>query len=158
MCGSFASRGFPEAVRLPDTTQLLLAWKVSLSAVEKPSNARAHRSFSISAASFAAISRATDACLELVLCALASFGSDPTTSTSSGEVSDKSASRFSFGRPASEPRMMSACQLDERYSASSLPTHTESAGVQGLGLYCRMRNSGGIVLSVSESINALTPL
>src|SRR6267378_4365792 len=67
----------------------------------------------------------------------------PTTTTSKGEVSGNKASRFSFGNPANDARIMSNCHVDDRYSASNLPTPRESCGVQWRGLYCKMANSGG---------------
>src|SRR6185295_19189765 len=87
--------------------------------------------------------------------ALLSF---PTTRTSSGDLSGVNASRFSLGSPAREARIMSHCHEEERYSAMMAATASESAAVHRRGLYPRMRNSGGNVLSVSESMYAFTPL
>ena len=158
MCGSLANRGLPETVRLPETTQLLLACGFSMSGGERPMRARACCSLSIEFCSWAKMPRLKEIVFKpLWSCALAGNRSWPTTRTSRGEVSGSNALHFSFGKLASDARMISNCHVEDRYSANSLPTASESDGVQWRGLYCKRRNSGGSVLSVSESMKALTP-
>src|ERR1044072_1906260 len=89
-CGSLASRGLPEAVRLPLTTQLLLAAR---SSALSPMRARVcssvcwmEESSDSSSFKFVRLGGA-----EVRFAGVALFLSVPTTSTSSGETSGKSA-------------------------------------------------------------------
>src|ERR1044071_7907555 len=134
-CGSLASRGLPEAVRLPETTQLLLAAR---SSALRPMRARVRSSVCWAEASSDSSSLKFDlkGRAELRPAGVARCPSDlsePTTSTSSGETSGKSAAALSGGRPAKRARAMSSVQVVESASAKFLPTAPESAGVQWHG-------------------------
>src|SRR2546428_6448736 len=112
-CGSFASSGLPEAVSLPETTQLLLACVSSAEAglSEKASGAVAGARPSAICASVASSASSGDSAAGDELPCDWCAGSAPTTKTSSGEVSGNSSSRFAFGKPASEARIMSYCHV-----------------------------------------------
>src|SRR5438105_3428374 len=84
-CGSFASRGLPLTVRLPLTTQLLLAW----------------------ADSNVPTGYGTDGLLRFSTTARGFVVSVPTSTTSSGEVSGNSAARTFSGNAVMAARIKS---------------------------------------------------
>src|SRR5581483_2045343 len=140
-CGSLASRGFPEAVCLPLTTQLLLAASAS---AYRPTRSSAAASISCDFATSSISGFETDpGFLEKLIEARLLFVSFPTTSTSIGEISGINAARFSAGRLASASRITSRRHVEDNASEKSLVGRRESAAVHGCGWYPRIRNSGG---------------
>src|SRR5687768_15255416 len=108
-CGSFASSGLPDAVRLPETTQLLLACARSAasSAVDQPGAKASVVVLSCPVSEVNSTRGAPgieDGSREVMR---GGFVSPPTTKTSRAELSTRRALRLASGRFASEARMMS---------------------------------------------------
>src|ERR687891_300767 len=93
--GSFASSGLPDTVRLPLTTQLLLAARASVSSPTRASALDATRALCASAAS---VSFDTEPRLADEAAPALAGTSLPTTITSSEEIEGSSPARFSAGR------------------------------------------------------------
>src|SRR5512132_363453 len=126
-CGSFDSRGLPEIVRFPLTTQLLLPARAS---VGNPIRANAVVAITSLCASAPNSSREKESSLLVgILDDLATLASLPTTRTSSGEISGSSAARFSTGKTDIACRIRSSRQVLERPSKNIFTTRNESAGV-----------------------------
>src|SRR5687768_6698801 len=136
--GSLAKSGLPVIVCAPETTQLLLA---ALSMAKSPSLSREWRISRSSSAIAAMLSAPAigpgdgfpwEANFFVLILSL------PTSSTSRGDVSGKSASRVFLGRSLNAARVMSSRQLVESDSSSSLLVTRESATLHGRGVICRI--------------------
>src|ERR1051326_4983506 len=125
-CGSLASSGWREAVLSPFTTQLLLP--TSLSPLFA---ARARRIVLRTVANIAS---------SVSLNLRASGSGLPASRSalswrSSGEVSGNNVATLSRGKSLSNARNRSASIVNDRFSANSFPSASESIGVHGRGSY-----------------------
>ena len=115
-CGSFDNSGLPEAVRLPLTTQLLLAASPSAWIPTRSSERVNSSSLTDACAKISALTL-TVFCATLLPAALAFTLSVPTTGVSIFEYSGKSSCNLSAPRSENAPRITSACHVDDRLSA-----------------------------------------